>query len=161
MLTVGCNKFDMIHRHVYVTLKLGNPRLSGLRRPLSTSRISDPLRILFCGSDDLSVSSLKALHWEYKRSSGLIKSIDVVCKSAKRTGRGLKTLREGSLWTEIGGMVDPDMRGSSTYCCCCQSSLTSIARNRYLYWMAGLSTLLSLPWDHLSLGSLLRLSASR
>lgn len=65
------------------------------------STASDPLQILFCGSDDFSVASLQALHAEHTRNSKLVKSIDVVCKPAKRTGRGLKVFREGSVAHDV------------------------------------------------------------
>jgi methionyl-tRNA formyltransferase len=54
---------------------------------------SDPLRILFCGTDKFSAIALAHLY-EYAQtsSSANIKSIDVVTKSSKRTGRGLKLL---------------------------------------------------------------------
>ena len=64
------------------------------RRSLTTSKESDPLRILFCGSDDFSIASLKALHREHENNPHLVKSIDVVCKPGKPVGRGLKTIRE-------------------------------------------------------------------
>ncbi|KAJ5477180.1 hypothetical protein N7539_007324 [Penicillium diatomitis] len=58
------------------------------------TRSFDPLRILFCGSDDFSIASLKALH-EYKlKYPTQISSIDVVCRPGKRVGRGLKKIRE-------------------------------------------------------------------
>ena len=74
-------------------------RSSVFRYPIATrsyaiTKVSDPLRILFCGSDDFSVDSLKALHNEHKSQPDIIKSIDVVCKPAKRVGRGLKKVRE-------------------------------------------------------------------
>jgi methionyl-tRNA formyltransferase len=56
----------------------------------------DPLRILFCGSDDFSIASLNALHGEHVNYPDNIASIDVVCKPGKRVGRGLKTIREGN-----------------------------------------------------------------
>ncbi|KAK0752242.1 hypothetical protein B0T18DRAFT_444553 [Schizothecium vesticola] len=55
-----------------------------------------PLRILFCGSDEFSCESLKALYAEHFRSRKLIRSIDVVVRPAKPTGRGLKEMREGT-----------------------------------------------------------------
>lgn len=55
----------------------------------------DPLRILFCGSDEFSIASLKALHAYYLKQPQRIASIDVVCRPGKRVGRGLKTIREG------------------------------------------------------------------
>jgi hypothetical protein len=58
---------------------------------------SDPLRILFCGADDFSIASLRAIDDERHKGPSLIESIDVVCRPDKRTGRGLKTIREGKL----------------------------------------------------------------
>ncbi|KAH6840714.1 methionyl-tRNA formyltransferase-like protein [Chaetomium sp. MPI-CAGE-AT-0009] len=55
---------------------------------------SDPLRILFCGSDEFSCASLKALHHEHKHNADLIRSIDVVVRPSKPTGRGYKVIRE-------------------------------------------------------------------
>ncbi|KIW05136.1 uncharacterized protein PV09_03687 [Verruconis gallopava] len=53
----------------------------------------DRLRVLFCGSDDFSVASLRALHQEMVDGSPAdIDSIEVVCRPGKRTGRGLKTI---------------------------------------------------------------------
>ncbi|RAK98386.1 methionyl-tRNA formyltransferase [Aspergillus ibericus CBS 121593] len=54
----------------------------------------DPLRILFCGSDEFSIASLKALHKEHVKRPDRIASIDVVCRPGKRVGRGLKQIRE-------------------------------------------------------------------
>ncbi|KAL2828708.1 formyl transferase [Aspergillus cavernicola] len=66
---------------------------SFLSRPLST-KTYDPLRILFCGSDEFSIASLKALHAEHVKRPEKIASIDVVCRPGKRVGRGLKQIRE-------------------------------------------------------------------
>lgn len=55
----------------------------------------EPLRILFCGSDEFSIASLRALYREHERDGALIESIDVVCRPAKPVGRGLKNTREG------------------------------------------------------------------
>ncbi|KAK3903838.1 Methionyl-tRNA formyltransferase [Staphylotrichum tortipilum] len=60
----------------------------------TATKKSDPLRILFCGSDDFSCASLRALHDEQKRNAELIRSIDVVVRPGKRKGRGLKVLSE-------------------------------------------------------------------
>ncbi|KAK4121354.1 hypothetical protein N657DRAFT_673667 [Parathielavia appendiculata] len=60
----------------------------------TASKKSDPLRILFCGSDDFSCHSLGALHDEQKRNANLIRSIDVVVRPSKPTGRGHKVIRE-------------------------------------------------------------------
>lgn len=75
-------------------LKLSTLRYPIAARSYTTSKTSDPLRVLFCGSDDFSIASLKALHKEHKAEPDFIKSIDVVCKPAKRVGRGLKKVRE-------------------------------------------------------------------
>lgn len=56
-----------------------------------------PLNILFCGSDAFSIASLKALNEAKASVPGLIDSIDVVHRPAKRTGRGLRVLMEGML----------------------------------------------------------------
>jgi methionyl-tRNA formyltransferase len=61
----------------------------------TASKKAEPLRILFCGSDSFSCHSLKALHDEHKRNANLIRSIDVVVRPSKRTGRGNKVLSEG------------------------------------------------------------------
>ncbi len=50
----------------------------------------EPLRILFCGSDELSVTVLRALHKEQLANRSLIESISVFHRPAKATGRGLK-----------------------------------------------------------------------
>lgn len=63
-------------------------------------RQSDPLRILFCGSDAFSCASLRALH-DLKLSDPkgkLIKSIDVLVRPGKPTGRGLKRIAIGPLF---------------------------------------------------------------
>jgi hypothetical protein len=73
--------------------------LLDIKRPcrFSSTKSSDPLRILFCGSDDFSVASLKALYKLHEAEPDLVRSIDVACRPPKRTGRGLKHLREGQL----------------------------------------------------------------
>lgn len=73
--------------------------ISRCTRHLATaaaSRPSEPLRILFCGSDAFSCASLKALHAEHKENSSLIESLDVMVLPGKRTGRGLKVVSEGT-----------------------------------------------------------------
>ena len=60
---------------------------------------SEPLRILFCGSDEFSIASLRALYKEHKRDKALIESIDVVCRPAKPVGRGFKKIREGEFFS--------------------------------------------------------------
>lgn len=66
------------------------PKLKGL-----STRSLDPLQILFCGSDEFSIASLRALEKARHDVPNLIDSIDVVHRPAKPTGRGLKSLREG------------------------------------------------------------------
>lgn len=57
------------------------------------SKTYKPLRILFCGSDNFSVASLKALQIESKLDPDFIKSIDVLVRPPKRVGRGMKTIQ--------------------------------------------------------------------
>ncbi|KAI1806822.1 Formyltransferase [Daldinia bambusicola] len=51
---------------------------------------SDPLHILFCGSDEFSCAALEALDEERRRNPKLIQSITVVARPTKMTGRGNK-----------------------------------------------------------------------
>lgn len=51
------------------------------------------LRILFCGSDEFSIHSLKALHEYSQEKDSNVVSIDVAAKTDKRVGRGLKVIR--------------------------------------------------------------------
>ncbi|RSL99079.1 hypothetical protein CEP52_009933 [Fusarium oligoseptatum] len=60
----------------------------------AATRRSEPLRILFCGSDDFSCASLKAVYEEHSRNKDLIESLDVMVLPPKRMGRSFKTLRE-------------------------------------------------------------------
>ncbi|CZS98500.1 uncharacterized protein RCO7_04151 [Rhynchosporium graminicola] len=53
-----------------------------------------PLRILFCGSDEFSIASLDKLYLKHTREPEFIKSIDVLCRPGKPTGRSLKTIRD-------------------------------------------------------------------
>lgn len=57
-------------------------------------RTCPDLRILFCGSDDFSAVSLSALVDAGKHGKLPIKSLEVLCRPPKRTGRGLKNIRE-------------------------------------------------------------------
>ena len=72
-----------------------------LRRSYATAKVHDPLRILFCGSDEFSITSLQALHAEHVRNESRIASIDVVCRPGKPTGRGLKVIRQGRPTTQF------------------------------------------------------------
>jgi methionyl-tRNA formyltransferase len=51
--------------------------------------------VLFCGADEFSIYSLKALDKIRKENPDKVASIDVVCRKDKRVGRGLKQIREG------------------------------------------------------------------
>ncbi|KAI5275970.1 Formyltransferase [Aureobasidium subglaciale] len=64
------------------------------RRHLSSSSQHDPLRVLFCGADEFSIFSLKALNKIKEEHPDKVASIDVVCRKDKRVGRGLKQIRE-------------------------------------------------------------------
>ena len=57
------------------------------------STASEPLRILFCGSDEFSITSLQAVHKYAQKAGSKIASIDVATKTDKRVGRGLTTFR--------------------------------------------------------------------
>ena len=54
---------------------------------------NSPIRILFCGADDLSITSLRALDREAQDHPESVKSIDVVCRPGKPSGRGLKQIK--------------------------------------------------------------------
>ncbi|WPG98947.1 Hypothetical protein R9X50_00174900 [Acrodontium crateriforme] len=71
----------------------------------TSGRQHGPLRILFCGADEFSIYSLRALDAFQKRQPGKIDSISVVCRPDKRVGRGLKKVQEvpiKSVATELG-----------------------------------------------------------
>lgn len=59
---------------------------------------TEPLRILFCGSDEFSCASLRALHKLQAAKPKLIKSIDVLVRPGKPAGRGLKRIATGPLF---------------------------------------------------------------
>lgn len=64
----------------------------GSRCSTTYSKISQPLRILFCGSDEFSCAHLQAIH---KRRQELnVESLDVMCRPGKLSGRGMKKIRE-------------------------------------------------------------------
>lgn len=52
--------------------------------------MTEPLRILFCGSDNVSTESLHALHEEHVYNKELVESIDVCVLPPKLGGRGMK-----------------------------------------------------------------------
>lgn len=70
-------------------------------------KASEPLRILFCGSDEFSAASLRALNAERARNPALIQSIDVVVRPPKPTGRGYKVLREVPLQSVAASLSLP------------------------------------------------------
>ncbi|KAF2677218.1 Formyltransferase [Lentithecium fluviatile CBS 122367] len=59
----------------------------------AVTKTAEPLRILFCGSDEFSIASLRALSKARRDVPELIESIDIVHRPAKPTGRGGKRLR--------------------------------------------------------------------
>lgn len=77
----------------------------------ASHRASEPLRILYCGSDDFSAVSLRALHELHRKKPTVVQSIDVVCKKAKRVGRGLKRLARSKLHT-MSVSQDHELTGS-------------------------------------------------
>lgn len=90
-------------RSTAFTRASGFPRRPACRRysAMVAPRKSDPLRILFCGSDEFSCAALKALDAEKKRDPGLIESLDVVVRPGKLTGRGMKQIREGECFLPV------------------------------------------------------------
>ncbi|KAI9657517.1 MAG: Methionyl-tRNA formyltransferase [Alyxoria varia] len=63
-------------------------------RFLEKLNLDEPLRILFCGSDEFSAESLRQLYLEKTDNPDLIESIHVVIKAGKPAGRGLKEIRD-------------------------------------------------------------------
>lgn len=55
----------------------------------------DPLRILFCGSDNFSITSLGAVLRAAKRDPLFIHSVEVVARPGKWTGHKRKIFKEG------------------------------------------------------------------
>lgn len=104
------------------------------RRHAST-KTTDPLRILFCGSDAFSIASLQALVHEQRSNPKLIASIDVVCKTPKRVGRGLKVLREGMINWEATSLVDVKMRMGSALGSGRKGNEFTTARDQFLHAM--------------------------
>ncbi|KHN99392.1 methionyl-tRNA formyltransferase [Metarhizium album ARSEF 1941] len=70
------------------------PSAAPFQRRHGSHKASDPLRILFCGSDTFSCGSLRALHREHVENRALVEALDVMVLPGRRTGRGLKTVRE-------------------------------------------------------------------
>ncbi|KAH7356546.1 formyl transferase, partial [Rhexocercosporidium sp. MPI-PUGE-AT-0058] len=82
----------VLKRHTARGLKFSLLPLYGCK--LYSTKISKPLRILFCGSDEFSIASLRAIHALHQRNPDFIKSIDVLCRPGKPAGRSLKKVRE-------------------------------------------------------------------
>lgn len=82
--------------HLQIPTRLLARHVTRSRRCYSSSR--NPLRVLLCGSDEFSIAGLRALHNLHQSTNdpSVFASIDVVCRPGKRTGRGLKTIREGT-----------------------------------------------------------------
>ncbi|RGP68142.1 methionyl-trna formyltransferase [Fusarium longipes] len=91
-------KYLMMLSYLTKSRWLLGQNISQWRRCFSQStsrRSSNPLRILFCGSDEFSCASLKAVHEEQSRNKGLIESLEVMALPPKRTGRGFSSLKQG------------------------------------------------------------------
>ncbi|OAA37947.1 methionyl-tRNA transformylase [Beauveria brongniartii RCEF 3172] len=56
---------------------------------LAAKEVTEPLKILFCGSDPFSCASLRALHQEQLENKKLVEEIEVMVMPGKRVGRGL------------------------------------------------------------------------
>ncbi|TGO40880.1 hypothetical protein BHYA_0030g00470 [Botrytis hyacinthi] len=69
-------------------------RLFTINSTSKPSKLSAPLRILFCGSDEFSCESLRSLVAEKRSDPKGIASIDVLIRPGKKTGRGMKETRE-------------------------------------------------------------------
>lgn len=79
-------------------------RLSGLFNFDGLAQDETPLRILFCGADAFSVSSLQALHQYAESSRGHVASIDVATKTDKRVGRGYKQISSPPIKSAAQGL---------------------------------------------------------
>lgn len=79
----------------YASKHFRSNRPLGIRRRHISCKVSEPLNILFCGSDEFSIASLRALHNEAKEDAESITNIDVLCRPDKRVGRGLQAIRHG------------------------------------------------------------------
>ncbi|KAF7563430.1 hypothetical protein G7046_g664 [Stylonectria norvegica] len=86
----------MLHILTKPRLLLGSgaPRWRQYLSTSATRQPSDPLRILFCGSDEFSCASLKVLYEEHTKNKDLVESVDVMVLPPKRVGRGYKNVRQ-------------------------------------------------------------------
>ena len=80
-----------------VALCLTSSARYGCRRAYSGSSTTspDPLNILFCGADEFSIYSLRALRELQSKTPEKIAAINVVCRPDKYVGRGLRRIQEG------------------------------------------------------------------
>lgn len=90
-----CPKHFQAGRHIVTTETAPKQDINIRPFPRKTS---DPLRILFCGSDQFSCASLSALHALHKEQPDLVESIDVLVRPGKPAGRGLKRIAVGPLF---------------------------------------------------------------
>ena len=120
--------------------------MSGLRHSLWIRRFhvdghntinhgTDPLRILFCGSDYFSIESLRRLFDYHQRNKDLISSINVVCRAGKPVGRGLKQIRHGCLRLSVLRFYAVSYKPYSTYCSNSKRAFSTIASDKYLWQM--------------------------
>ncbi|KAG6314258.1 hypothetical protein E4U22_000181 [Claviceps purpurea] len=97
--------FTPVKPRLFVALLSRRPT-STLSTPHAPARQpQEPLRILFCGSDKFSCPSLKALHQEMERKTGLVESIEVVVLPNMFQGRGMRYVEDGpckSLAQDLG-----------------------------------------------------------
>jgi methionyl-tRNA formyltransferase len=70
---------------------------SSRRSIWTTTKQIDPLKILFCGSEEFSITSLRTIVGLQEKYPHNIQSIDVVCRTDKSVGRGLKTVRQAPI----------------------------------------------------------------
>ncbi|KAL8775708.1 MAG: hypothetical protein Q9209_000204 [Squamulea sp. 1 TL-2023] len=71
-----------------------SPLLVKHKHRLASNKSYDPLRILFCGSDEFSIASLRALDHARKADTAQVASLDVVCRPEKPVQRHLSSVRE-------------------------------------------------------------------
>jgi hypothetical protein len=119
---------------------ISKPPLCNLNRGRSYStenqfKESKPLRILFCGSDEFSSASLRAIHAEQQQQPGFIRSIDVLCRPGKPFGRSLKAIREGT--QRCFNLAVPELTVISANQSRCTGIGTKCPRERHLYRMGG------------------------
>ncbi|KAF2159779.1 hypothetical protein M409DRAFT_70824 [Zasmidium cellare ATCC 36951] len=93
-------------QHVKLICK-HRPFQSRLRFYSNSRKPYDPLRILFCGADEFSIFSLKAIRDLQHRRPECVASIDVVCRPDKRVGRGLKRVQEVPIKSVARGLEIP------------------------------------------------------